>query len=89
MISIAHIINPVPVAEKSDLHIAQPITFKTMTIARQYAHDHANIKLYAVQIKNEKKVHLPNDFIMLPDLTRTIADLRSFLRLFRQKKIFL
>lgn len=78
MISFAHIINPVPAQEESDLHAAQPITFETMRTARKFARRHVNTKLYAVQIKNEKKVNVPDDFIVLPDLTRTIADLKSF-----------
>ncbi len=34
---IAHIVNPVNVTEKSDLFIAQPVTFETMRRAKQFA----------------------------------------------------
>jgi hypothetical protein len=36
MIWIAHIINPVDVGVSSDLFIAQPITFETMRVAREF-----------------------------------------------------
>ena len=37
MNSIAHIIHPVMVKPPSDLIIAQPVTFETMRIAREFA----------------------------------------------------
>ncbi len=37
MIHIAHIINPVTVDESSDLHTAQPVTFETMRMAKEFA----------------------------------------------------
>ena len=37
MRKIAHIINPVVVSKSSDLYKAQPITFETMKLAKNYA----------------------------------------------------
>ncbi len=78
MISFAHIINPVLVDSKSDLSIAQPITFATMNTAREFSRGTVNVNLYAIQYHDEERVTLPPDFIPAPDLTRSIADLKLF-----------
>ncbi len=55
---LAHIINPVAVQGSSDLFIAQPITFETMKVARNFA------------IKKYKFYH---DFIGTPPIGKSIA----------------
>jgi hypothetical protein len=75
---IAHIIHPVMVSTGSDLVVAQPITFETMKIAREFARDEEDIGLYAIQYYDEKRVSLPVCFNRVPDLTRSITDIKTF-----------
>jgi hypothetical protein len=77
MTSIAHIINPVMVANTSDLVIAQPITFETMKTAKEFSSE-VNVNLYAVQLYNEPPLPLPGEFITLPGLQRSICDIKTF-----------
>lgn len=74
---IAHIINPVKVAEMSDLFIAQPVTFTTMATARDFAHDKVNVALYTAQYPEDRTI-IPPEFQMTPDLERSILDLGFF-----------
>jgi len=78
MISLAHIINPVVLDETSDLLVAQPVTFSTMETASEFSGNSVNVKLYAVQYQDEKRVSLPQQFIMVPDITRSITDMKTF-----------
>ncbi len=80
MLKIAHIIHPVVVDPSSDLVVAQPITFETMRIAREFAQKAAaaDVKLIAVQYHDEDRVPLPGCFIRVPDLTRSVADIKTF-----------
>jgi len=78
MMSLAHIINPVRVNETSDLFIAQPITFSTMRTAKEFSKDTLDVNLYAIQYQDEVRITLPDCFIRVPDLTRSVADLKLF-----------
>jgi hypothetical protein len=78
MISFAHIINPVQVNEASDLFIAQPITFESMRIAREFSQGTEDVNLYTIKYHDEESIPLPQGFISAPDLTRSIADIKSF-----------
>jgi hypothetical protein len=78
MISLAHIVNPAVVDSPNDLVIAQPITFETMSVARKFAAGAAAVNLYAVQFRGEARVPLPEGFARVPDLTRSILDIRTF-----------
>lgn len=78
MISFAHIINPVQVNETSDLSTAQPITFETMRIARQFAQGTEDVELYAIQYQDEARILLPDCFRRVPDLTRSVIDIKTF-----------
>jgi hypothetical protein len=78
MISLAHIIHPGVVDKSSDLIIAQPITLETMTIARELAKDRVDVRLFAVQHHDEERIPLPPDFARVPDLRRSIADIKTF-----------
>lgn len=73
MIRVAHIINPVKVNEKSDLHVAQPITFETMLRAKQNSEFNNQIELYTTQFE-EDKVVIPEGFQILSNLTRSVLD---------------
>jgi hypothetical protein len=80
MLKIAHIIHPVAVGPSSDLVAAQPITFETMRIAGEFTQEAAaaDVKLIAVQYHDEERVPLPGCFIRVPDLTRSVADIKTF-----------
>ncbi len=86
MISIAHIIHPVIVPATSDLVVAQPITFETMKIARDFALQTQpqtstpllDVQLYAVQYSDEDTIHLPSCFTRAPGLERSIKDIKTF-----------
>lgn len=78
MLKIAHIIHPVIVPPTSDLVVAQPITFETMKIAREFAKEDADIRLYALQYYDEERIPLPVCFNRAPDLTRSVADIKTF-----------
>ncbi len=80
MVTLAHIVNPAPVGEESDLYVAQPLTLATMQAARRLAQrqDAAAVDLYAVQLSGEAEVDLPEDFTRLPAIGRSVADLREF-----------
>lgn len=77
MIRIAHVINPVKVNEASDLYAAQPITFETMRIAREFAAGKAEVELLTVQYPEDHEI-IPSFFRKLPDLKRSVLDIRSF-----------
>jgi hypothetical protein len=49
MRTFAHIINPVIVEPTSDLYVAQPVTFETMRIARDFATGQVAVKLLTTQ----------------------------------------
>jgi len=78
MMTIAHIVQPVPVDRSSDLFVAQPITFATMIAAREFAKTAVDVKLFAIQDHEDERMALPEEFIRLPDLTRSILDYKTF-----------
>jgi len=78
MTSIAHIINPVITDNSSDLLIAQPITFETMRVAKVFSKNQVNVNLFAIQFHDETPSPLPDEFTKLPDLTRSITDIKTF-----------
>lgn len=73
MIRVAHIINPVKVNEKSDLNVAQPITFETMVRAKRNSSFQDQIGLYTTQYE-EDKVIIPDGFQVLSNLHRSVLD---------------
>lgn len=77
MNSIAHIINPVKVPITSDLYYAQPITFESMRVAKEFAKDRVNVSLYTTQYPEDHDV-IPNYFKRLIDLERSVADVADF-----------
>jgi len=75
---IAHIINPVDIGPKSDLHTAQPITFETMRRAQKYAKDFLDdVTLYTTQYPEDASA-VPAGFKVLPDLERSVLDESTF-----------
>lgn len=77
IIRIAHIINPVIVSESSDLFVAQPITFETMRVAKEFARGHVDVILHSAQYPEDRSI-VPEWFHMTPDLGRSILDLGNF-----------
>lgn len=74
---IGHIINPVNIGESSDLHLAQPVTFKSMSIAKDSSKFHDDIIQYVVGYE-EDSVIFPENFKHLPLLTKSIMDYGTF-----------
>lgn len=77
MRKFAHIIHPLIVPESSDLYKAQPVTFKTMEIARDFARDELEVEFYSAQYIEDREI-VPNVFVMTPDLDRSILDFGDF-----------
>ncbi len=77
--NIAHIVSPVAARAPSDLVTAQPVTFESMRVARDFAATHGvTVSHYAVQARGEEPQPLPSGFARLPGLERTVSDLRPF-----------
>lgn len=74
---IAHIINPVKTGSGSDLFYAQPITFETMRIARNFASGKADVELLTTQYPEDHEI-IPEYFRKLPDLKGSVLDIRNF-----------
>jgi hypothetical protein len=77
MIKLAHIVNPVHVAETSDLSVAQPITFETMRRAQRFAVGEVDVALYAAHYPEDRPV-VPHDFQHTQDLERSVLDVGIF-----------
>lgn len=73
MIRVAHIINPVKVNEKSDLHVAQPVTFETMLRSKRNSLFCDQIELYTTQFEEDKEI-IPDGFRVLSNLERSVLD---------------
>lgn len=73
MIRVAHIINPVKVNENSDLHVAQPITFETISRAKNNSSHKEYIDLYTTQYEEDKEI-IPVNFTVLSNLQRSVLD---------------
>ncbi len=74
---IAHIINPVSVGPSSDLFVAQPITFETMRIAKEFARDQVEVAFFSAQYPEDRAL-IPAEFQMTTDLARSVLDLGHF-----------
>jgi hypothetical protein len=74
---IAHLVNPVKVSEKSDLFLAQPVTFETMRRAKAFAAPQVTVELFTAQYLEDHSI-LPENFTVLPDLERSVLDLGDF-----------
>lgn len=77
MHKLAHIINPVIIAQDSDLYTAQPITFETMRTARENAQGVVDVELYSAQFPEDRPL-VPQCFGFTPDLKRSVLDLATF-----------
>lgn len=77
MLKIAHIINPVKVKKSVDLYWAQPITFATMKIAKEYARDIVDSTLFSAQYPEDAD-YVPGFFTETKNLDRSVLDLDNF-----------
>jgi len=73
---IAHVVNPVKTDMKSDLYIAQPITFKTLESAKKFS-SHIMIEQLAI-CYSEDNVIVPAFLNRLQNLNRSILDFGIF-----------
>ena len=73
MLTIAHIVNPVVVPKSSDLFIAQPITFETMRMARDFSGPSVKVSLFSAQYPEDRPL-VPSYITMTPDLDASILD---------------
>lgn len=74
---IAHIINPVKVQPSSELYTAQPITFESIRVAKEFASDTIDVELYAICYPEDKET-IPVHFNLLPPLKRSVLDVGKF-----------
>lgn len=78
MVRLAHIINPVSVPPTSDLYVAQPITFQSIVLARNFARQQGiDVQCFTAQYEGDRGL-VPEEFIPTPDLTRSILDVGRF-----------
>lgn len=77
MRQLAHIVSPVLVDDSSDLFVAQPITFETMKIAREFAKDRVNVRLLSAQYSEDRAI-VPSHIEPTKDLHRSVLDTGSF-----------
>ena len=72
-ISFAHIINPVRVSDKSDLYVAQPVTFASMNIARMSSVQICDVECYSAEFPEDRGL-TPEFFHITPELDRSVWD---------------
>ena len=74
---IAHIINPVLVDDTSDLKIAQPITFETMRMAKDFAKEQVEVVQFAAFFPEDEKI-APAFIAKTRKLDRSVLDIETF-----------
>lgn len=75
--TVSHIINPFDAHSSSDLHLAQPITFKSMLKSKKLCQYSSQINLCFTKYESDT-IQLPNGFTELSNLTSSILDKQSF-----------
>ena len=75
--TLAHIINPVAAPPASDLNTAQPITFESMRVAKEFADNRCDVRFFTAQYPEDHSV-LPDGFQVTPDLDRSVLDVATF-----------
>jgi len=76
-VKLVHIINPVKVGSSSDLYIAQPITFESLRIAKDFAKKEVEVKLLTCQFMEDREI-IPEDFERCLDIERSALDSDTF-----------
>ena len=77
MLNACPLVNPVTVSERSDLFVAQPVTFETMRRAREAARSEVEVALLTAQFPEDRAL-VPDDFTPTPDLDHSALDLQEF-----------
>lgn len=77
MRKFAHIVHPLIVAPSSDLFKAQPVTFETMRVAREFAKDRVQVEFHSAQYAEDLAM-VPGYFSVTPNLDRAVTDLHPF-----------
>lgn len=77
MRKFAHIINPFHVEGNSDLSTAQPVTFETMRVAREFSKDTVEIEFFSAQYPEDIDC-VPSGFRATTHLDRSILDFGDF-----------
>lgn len=76
--TFAHIVSPVKVGPSSDLHIAQPVTFESMRVARDLAAaSSTSVELCAVNFPEDDEI-VPPFFRRGEHLKRSVLDVATF-----------
>lgn len=73
MIRFAHIINPVKVSEDRDLYFAQPVTFESFKLAKEFAAAEVNVDHFTTQFEEDREI-IPDHIKILDNLDRSIMD---------------
>jgi len=76
-IKIAHIIKPCKVSIESDLYTAQPITFESLRIAKEYSKNEVEVTLFTSQYIEEIEM-IPDFFNKTSSLSQSILDFEHF-----------
>lgn len=74
--ALAHVVNPVNVPITSDLHVAQPVTFKAMKAAKASGSNTEQVEL--LQISYAEDAISLEGFKALPFLNRSVMDVGQF-----------
>lgn len=74
MRKIAHIINPFKASKNSELHVAQPMVFQSMKLAKKFARGIVDVDLFSAQFPEDRDF-VPDYFIKTKDLGRSIMDI--------------
>lgn len=76
MLKLAHIVNPLVVRNPdSDLRYAQPVTLRSMQLAREFASRTGRVDVgHYAAFYEEDRLAVPGDFIATPVLERSVLD---------------
>src|SRR5512137_2426610 len=78
-LTFAHIVNPVVCSEDRELFWQQPITYRTMELAKSFAETHYGISIeHHACVYPEDKDAIPKTFKRTKDLDRSIQDIKQF-----------
>ena len=72
-----HITSPVKVSKERDLYYAQPVTFETYKIAKEFSQSSLDIIQCTVQFSEDREI-IPSHITILDDLKESIQDIGEF-----------
>jgi hypothetical protein len=72
-----HITSPVKVSKERDLYYAQPVTFETYKIAKNFSQSSLDIKQCTIQFSEDREI-VSSHITILDDLKESIQDLGEF-----------